>query len=738
MSGIVPTVSTSSFKPLDLNEIMMVPLAKQKMEDDLLAGTGEVGEMEASTLGVDSEKANKILGGIKQRASDLSQEVIDRGVDRSQFNRLRKLRAESKKEFSSGFLGSAIANKKSASQFLTSMAKEKSMQAGWSPKEAQIWAQKQVSKFEGTYGEDGKFNSFSGQMLNNKVDYQKWINENLSHIESDMKSNGVSVGRLDSFRDLITLKKTDEKSFLKIMKSLKFRAQGDSDLKNSLIQEAMIYDRDPNQELDFGKSIFRKDKRGKEVEVWEPGKSSFGTSMVGAAYGASFAKDKSNEYIKDNIVAVEMMKKGMEKRKLNNMVRIGEGHVELVNQENIVELKESLDLAKDQVREIEKELSMIDDKESNTYKSKLANLNLAKSKLYNVDEIYQGSTKEARSKLGTSISTASDLSSEYIDTFGEGGMSNSQIYGAFRQKMIESGKEEEIDVLYNELYGMSEEDFVSSVGLKPASMTAIWMLSRGVLSKDLEKIKHSSGDIHEYFKGSEKKINKLSSEFLKQQKYSISHIDLGAMDGGTIDSINKNLSKNFDTASYSDPYTGQSINQYLQKEYYTASKEKSKKYPKGVKIESHITPGMGPKGEPLEKLIIRDGVTNDLIEQKYVTRGYGSSEFIQAARALQESDSSEAKQVGIQMENDYMFMPSIKRAGLRNPSKSGEFLDNIKVKVKDKKTGKVINKELSVSWTKPLENEDVWIISVSGMPDSPKLKSEKQVSNYLGNLFKKQ
>ena len=82
MAGRTMDVSTSSFKPLNLQEIMMVPLAKQKMENELMAGSDKIGGLQADTLSSDSDKANKILGSFKDQASALSQDVIDRGVSR--------------------------------------------------------------------------------------------------------------------------------------------------------------------------------------------------------------------------------------------------------------------------------------------------------------------------------------------------------------------------------------------------------------------------------------------------------------------------------------------------------------------------------------------------------------------------------------------------------------------------------------------------------------------------------
>ena len=123
MAGRTADISVSSFKPLSLNEIMMVPLAKQKMEDEFIVSNSEVDGLSADVLGGDKERASGIVDGFKNRASAMSDDVMNHGVSRSDFNKLRAMKKKLQSEFGiDGFTGNAIANKKGASKFMHEMS----------------------------------------------------------------------------------------------------------------------------------------------------------------------------------------------------------------------------------------------------------------------------------------------------------------------------------------------------------------------------------------------------------------------------------------------------------------------------------------------------------------------------------------------------------------------------------------------------------------------------------------
>lgn len=345
-----PQISTSSFKPLSLDEIMMVPLAKQKMEDQLLAGSDKVGELEASTLSPDQEKANLLISGYKNRASSLSDEVINKGVDRSQFNKLRSLRNEVNAEYgASGFLGKAIANNKAASQYVNDLATKKERQAGWSPQEAKQWAMRQVAGFQGTQNEDGTFNTFSGSELATKVDEADWIRKNIDDVAEQVSSTAlraIKVGGLPAFQQAFANQEVSSKDFNTIMRHLNTQARTDKDLQRSLMQSAAFTGEE--NPLDFGKFEIKtfKQKDGTEAsrEVWVPGKSRFGYRMSGMADAADYRNVKVNHKIVKDDAALEMWKMGMQERQALDLISFAKGEMNELNPDTIETVQKNLDL----------------------------------------------------------------------------------------------------------------------------------------------------------------------------------------------------------------------------------------------------------------------------------------------------------------------------------------------------------------------------------------------------------
>ena len=110
MEGINPTISTSSFKPLSLQEIMMVPLAKQKQEDEAILALDELQQLESNSLDVDKKYVQGQIGAFRNEASGIADDILNRGVDRSTINKMRNLRSRKNNEFSlQGKTGQAAA-----------------------------------------------------------------------------------------------------------------------------------------------------------------------------------------------------------------------------------------------------------------------------------------------------------------------------------------------------------------------------------------------------------------------------------------------------------------------------------------------------------------------------------------------------------------------------------------------------------------------------------------------------
>lgn len=110
MAGITPQISTSSFKPLSLQEIMMVPLAKQKQEDDAIMALDEFDSLSSQSLDVDKDYVSEQIEGFRNESSKLSEKILESGVDRSLINQVRNLRNKKNRELSlEGGIGKAKA-----------------------------------------------------------------------------------------------------------------------------------------------------------------------------------------------------------------------------------------------------------------------------------------------------------------------------------------------------------------------------------------------------------------------------------------------------------------------------------------------------------------------------------------------------------------------------------------------------------------------------------------------------
>ena len=360
MAGITHKVSTSSFKPLSLEEIMMVPLAKRKMEDDFLANTDKINELEASTLSPDSEEAQAILGGMKERAGALSDDILKRGFSRGQMNKLRGLRSEVTKEYGSeGFLGNAMANKKAFAAYSQNLLKNKDNRGGYSAAEAQQWAGSQLQGFK-TKNDDGSFNSFSGSQMAEKVDEDKFMKDVVASVAE--KVTPVTASLLKNsplpFQYIMQSGKINSKDYKTIMRAMLSSAQTSPDLINHLRQQA-FFTKEENP-FDLGKFDYKtvpvKDSAGnpvldskgnvktKTVENFTPGKSRFGRKMAGYADAASYANPDISEKILKDDVAIRMHQKGMEESDAAQTIAFVQGEYNSLTVDNFDTMQEDLDL----------------------------------------------------------------------------------------------------------------------------------------------------------------------------------------------------------------------------------------------------------------------------------------------------------------------------------------------------------------------------------------------------------
>ena len=110
MAGRTSDISTSSFKPLSLDEIMMVPLAKQQAEDNASLALDELSLLESNALDADKEYVSGQIGALKKEAGSMSDQLMQTGVDRNLINKVKGLRNRKNNEFSlEGKIGQASA-----------------------------------------------------------------------------------------------------------------------------------------------------------------------------------------------------------------------------------------------------------------------------------------------------------------------------------------------------------------------------------------------------------------------------------------------------------------------------------------------------------------------------------------------------------------------------------------------------------------------------------------------------
>lgn len=100
MGSIVPTISTASFKPLSLDEIMMVPLAKQAADDQLVMDMDVLDAMKTNALGADKTYVNAQSDALDSELAGIRDNLMTGGVDRGMINKFKALRTRKNKEFS--------------------------------------------------------------------------------------------------------------------------------------------------------------------------------------------------------------------------------------------------------------------------------------------------------------------------------------------------------------------------------------------------------------------------------------------------------------------------------------------------------------------------------------------------------------------------------------------------------------------------------------------------------------
>jgi hypothetical protein len=350
------SLSTGSFKPLDLQTIMMIPMAKQKQNDDAQVAANEYAALQASSLEQDREAVTSRLENLRGKANSITSSLLERGVDRNTLAKLSELKREKEKEFGQqGLIGNAQANYASASAFVKDLTEKKERQAGWSPSEAKRWAQSQVASFKGTDLGNGKFGSFSGKELEDYVDSNKWINDNIAKVAADTDPIMMQkYGSVGAFETAWKSGSVEHKDAAKIIKALALQAQYDHKLQASLKQGAAFTgEKDPTN---IGSYEIVK-QNGVSREVFVP-KSMFGMQLLGAATGAAYRKEDVKYTTVTDHVGIDLMKRKLDKQDANDMIVTTNGGLMGIPPVKYENIKSTVALAKGVASETASKLQM--------------------------------------------------------------------------------------------------------------------------------------------------------------------------------------------------------------------------------------------------------------------------------------------------------------------------------------------------------------------------------------------
>lgn len=702
-------LSTSTFKPLSLDEILMVPMARQKQHDDAQDMADKYSALQARRLDVDSEGVDARVNELRSKSDSLSDELLNSGVNRSLLNRFRELKRETEKEYSQeGLIGNAQSNYDSAMKFVNELATEKERQAGWSPAQAKKWASGQVAAFKGTSDEGGQFRHFSGQELTTKVDRNKWINDNLQTIASDQSEIMRKYGGPHKFQTMLQENMVEEKDLEKIMTALQTRASGDTDLMQSLQQESFFTGEENATSIGDWKIV--QDAKGNNRRMFVPS-SSFGQQLYGASLGAQFRKQSLNTKVVNDPAGLALFKHGLDIQQADMLVRAANGEAKTITHENIDKIKNNAEMAKGEMNGWKAKLDSGNlDPNSREYIELKDNYNRSMIKYNNLTERISGIQNQVKKTLSPNEKKLYDAGEEL-------------------SKLVEGKSEAQSSkILRDELtnMGVDPDEAISTggAGLESAKLQAAYFKAKGV-SGDFLGSDTNANNAWAKVRDVRNKMESNTKDYLENNPYSESAIELGGLGSGkyssTIGAINKNLTDNFDGAGYSIAYEGTSLNAYMADKY---DEDKIVK-------EIRVTGSQDESGYPMESLIIKDKETGQVLETKYVSRGnLGLPEQRKAAKALMNSGDPDQEQIGQQMAANIEFSPTVKSAGLRKGGKSGMFDKSVELE-----DGRVV----PMKWEKRINasGSTVWKVTADGEDLSGDLYGEDETVNWFySNSYK--
>lgn len=671
MAGRTMDVSTSSFQPLNLQEIMMVPLAKQKMEDELLEATDKFGALSADVLDADSEKASNIINDFKRRANELSTEVLDQGVDRAQFHKLRQMRNEMNNEMATGFVGAAMKNKKAAMDYIKKMSEDKVAQAGWSPMQAQQWAIAQMKKFNksgGTQNTDGTFNQFTGRSLATKVDEDKFLKEAVDSVAKEISPVALqmaNIGGLPAFQEAWQDGKITTKDFNKVMEAILTKSMNNPQLLASLEQQAFFTGEKNALDMghfDYPTVVDPITGKKKTVRRFVPGKSRYGRKAYGFGRAGSYRSvDVDTRILKDDVALKMYYQGGMDQEQVVQLVSFIDGELNEVNPDSLETTRDNLNLYGEEVKTLKLQ--------ADAMRSKLEAEGMTDEQIRNDFRYKQLQEKYIDSNTGYKNAQAR-MDNIYKNIDSQLSEDDKRIFEA-KRVLDEKYGGDYVAALKGEFGKTISKKYLDEGNAKNEEHAAAMMFAKemGINMDIKDRLRRDIIVFPMMFNAADERRTELTEEYLEANPQAESFTRLNGESTGKYSTFvgawNKSQSDNFSVEGSTLAYNGGTLEENEDYQDLLVEGEIPE-----FKVE--MTDGYDDKGNAFNNVIITTSKGSTSVQ---VIDNMNSSMKLKVANNLLKGDYAQRK-MGEQMIADNSYMRSVKRSGM-TWQKDGSFNVNI-------------------------------------------------------------
>lgn len=680
MANRFSELSTSTYKPLDLQEILLVPMAKQKLHDEAQAASDEYAALTANRLAQDASAVDTRLGELRGSADDISQNLLERGVSRDITARIHSLKREKEKEYSQqGLIGNAQANYATATKFVNDLAEKKERQAGWSPGQAKAWASAQVAGFKGTLDDTGGFRSFAGKELDEFVDSNKWINENMAQVAADTGVIGLGkYSSVNQFTDAWKHGTVEQKTKDKILKALELRAQYDPKLQASLQQSAFwTGEKTPTKIGDW------KIKDGKEI--FQP-QSYFGMQLLGAATGAQYRKETDHYSFVDDKVGFELFKKGLDKKEAEALVTAANGNLSAITPAEYENLKNTLSLAHNEVTHNKLRLNALADNIRNrtdggdknplndpAYQSMLKDHNEGKAKYanaqFNLDNILRNANPNMNAGEKRMIASNAEVQGKINQVLDKApGITQDKM--GYYKKALSDLRITDADIKRMGLDPNNKYIGSTLFGDNAKLLKGMILQKRGALNMGLnrQQLEEKVNHIEKRDQLSQKNAENYIKNHPAAQDYKVFDGSAQGAFKSTVGGYQKQLTDTFEKnngGGWNLANGGSSLNSIIEEIRSDAGD-------KGVSFQVMPTDGVDTMGFPIEQVVITNKKTGETTTVPATRGSMGRSTQREVGKAL--ANNPEFAERGNRMIKNAEFLPDVQSLGIHNDAYKGKVI----------------------------------------------------------------